>query len=320
MSLALVHYETESGPAWAVVRDGQALALPQEFPTTAAVLADGVKLARDVLADPAGVEPVPLESLRLLSPVTRPCRVVAQGANFRTHLLENKMDPNRSFNVLFTKSTGSICGPNDSIVRPSNVRLLDYEVELGIVLGKAITAPVTITPSNLAEYVGAFVIANDVSARDIQLPENQWYKGKSYRTFLPVGPFLVVPEPAEADRWSELRLRLEVNGEVRQNELASDMLFGPAETLTELSLVEDLDPGDLLITGTPSGVALELPSARAQRIAGLLPEELRWKLFIKSQMRAAGYLKPGDVVTSSIRTDSGDLDLGTQRNVVSSAE
>ncbi|MFL6108080.1 MAG: fumarylacetoacetate hydrolase family protein [Marmoricola sp.] len=316
MSLTLVHYESENGPAWAVVSHGEALPLPGDFPTTAAVLSDGAKLARDLLADPTGVTPLPLASLQVLNPITRPCRVVAQGANFRTHLLENKMDPNRSFNVFFTKSTASLSGPNDDIVRPSNVKLLDYEVELGIVLGKAITGPVTITPENLPDYVGAFVVANDVSARDIQLPENQWYKGKSYRTFLPTGPYLVVPDASEVALWSRLRLRLEVNGEVRQNELASDMLFGPAETLTELSLIEDLDPGDLLITGTPSGVALELPSARAQRVAGLLPEDVRWKLFIKSQLKAPGYLKPGDLVTTSIRTDDGALDLGTQRNAV----
>ncbi|MER7303191.1 fumarylacetoacetate hydrolase family protein [Nocardioides sp. NPDC127514] len=280
------------------------------------MLTDGVKVARDILINGQDVEPIRPDAHPVLSPVTRPCRVLAQGANFKTHLRENGMDTDRAFNVLFTKSSASVCGPNDDIIRPPHVRLLDYEVELGIVLGKPITGPAVITDKELGQYIGAFVVANDISARDVQLPENQWYKGKSYRTFLPVGPYLAVPDADEIARWPDLRLKLEVNGEVRQNELASDMLFGPAETLTEVSQVEDLDVGDLLITGTPGGVALELPGARTQRIAGLLPEDFRWRLFIKSQLNTGGYLKPGDTVTTSIRTDDGAIDLGTQHSLV----
>ncbi|MEV5840179.1 fumarylacetoacetate hydrolase family protein [Nocardia sp. NPDC052112] len=320
MSINLVRYQQPSlqDAAWGVVSGDDVLPLPTEYSTTAEILGEGVKVARRLLAGESKPSPLPLRALRLLSPVTRPCRIVAQGANFKTHLIENKMDPNRSFNVFFTKSTASMSGPTDDIVRPANVQLLDYEVELGIVLGKPITGPVTVTPDELDDYIGAFVIANDVSARDVQLSENQWYKGKSYRTFCPVGPYLTVPDPGEASRWSELQLHLEVNGELRQNEQASDMLFGPAETLTELSQIEDLDVGDLLITGTPSGVALKLPSAIAQRVAGLLPEARRWPLFVKSQLRTSGYLQPGDLVTAGISTADGALDLGTQRNLVSS--
>ncbi|MGW6425117.1 fumarylacetoacetate hydrolase family protein [Nocardia sp. NPDC055053] len=317
MSINLIRYQQQSEEAaWGVVSGNTVLPLPAEYSSTAEILGEGVKVARHLLAGQKKAVPVPLESLQLLSPVTRPCKVLAQGANFKTHLIENKMDPNRPFNVFFTKSSASVCGPTDDIVRPANVQLLDYEVELGIVLGKPITGPVTVTPEELGEYIGAFVIANDVSARDVQLSENQWYKGKSYRTFCPVGPYLTVPDPQEAARWSELRLHLEVNGELRQNELASDMVFGPAATLTELSQIEDLDVGDLLITGTPGGVALKLPSAMAQRMAGLLPEARRWPLFVKSQLRTSGYLKPGDIVTAGISTADGEIDLGTQRNLV----
>lgn len=316
MTLNLVRLEQGVEELWAVAYGEGCYRLPGDYPTTAAVLADGVKVAREVVDNLADAELLDIGGARVLSPVTRPCRVLAQGANFKTHLKENGMDTDRAFNVLFTKSSASVCGPDDDIVRPAHVRLLDYEVELGLVISKPITGPTQIEEKELAEYVGAFVVANDVSARDVQLPENQWYKGKSYRTFLPLGPHLTVLEGEEVARWSDLRLRLEVNGEVRQNELASDMLFGPAQTLTEISEVEDLDAGDILITGTPGGVALELPGARTQRIAGLIPEDARWKLFIKSQLRAAGYLKPGDVVTTSIRTDDGLIDLGTQRNRV----
>jgi 2,4-diketo-3-deoxy-L-fuconate hydrolase len=94
------------------------------------------------------------------------------------------------------------------------------------------------------------------------------------------------------------------------------MVFGPAATLTELSQLEHLAPGDLLITGTPGGVALQPPGALVQRIAGLLPEDKRWALFVKGQLRSSAYLKPGDQITASIRTADGALDLGTQQTTV----
>jgi 2-keto-4-pentenoate hydratase/2-oxohepta-3-ene-1,7-dioic acid hydratase in catechol pathway len=231
-------------------------------------------------------------------------------------MIESGMDPDRAFNMLFTKSTASLTGPDDDIVRPSHVRLLDYEVELGIVLGKAITGPVTVTEENLAEYIGAFVVADDVSARDVQLPQGQWYKGKSDPTFCPVGPYLCIPEPDEVARWRELRLTLSVNGTVRQDSLAGDMVFGPAATLTEWSGLERLDVGDLLLTGTPGGVALQPPPAAVQRLMGLLPDRRRFDLFVRSQSRSSAYLRSGDRVEAFIRTADGALDLGTQHNRV----
>ncbi len=310
MSVSLVRYASGEGAAWGVVRGDDVLPLPAEYVNTADVLNEGVKLARNL-----NTTPVRRDRLRLLPPVPG-ARIVCQGANYRSHMVESGMAPNRAFNMLFTKSTASLTGPDDEIVRPAHVRLLDYEVELGIVLGKAITGPVTVTDEDLHEYVGGFVLANDVSARDVQLPQGQWYKGKSYPTFCPVGPYLCVPEPDEVARWRELRLRLSVNGTVRQDSLARDMVFGPAATLTELSTLERLDVGDLLLTGTPGGVALQPPGALVQRIAGLLPEAKRWELFVKGQARSSAYLKPGDRVVAAIRTDDGAVDLGAQHNIV----
>ena len=314
MSTNLVRYATDDGAAWGAVRGGTVLPLPAEFVGTADVLADGAKLARGLVADP-DTESLPLAGLRLLPPVPG-ARIVCQGANYRSHMIESGMDPDRAFNMLFTKSTASLTGPDDDIVRPAHVRLLDYEVELGIVLGKPITGPVTVTDANLHEYLGAFVMADDVSARDVQLPQGQWYKGKSYPTFCPVGPYLCLPEPEEVARWRELRLTLSVNGTTRQDGVAGDMVFGPAATLTELSGLERLDVGDLLLTGTPGGVALQPPPAVVQRLVGLLPEATRWELFIKGQARSQAYLKPGDRITASIRTADGALDLGTQHTTV----
>jgi 2,4-diketo-3-deoxy-L-fuconate hydrolase len=314
MSTSLVRYATAEGTAWGAVREGTVLPLPGEYTSTADVLGDGAKLARALVADPdAGG--LPLDGLRLLHPVPG-ARILCQGANYRAHMIESGMDPDRAFNILFTKSTASLTGPDDEIVRPAHVRLLDYEVELGIVLGRAIPGSVTVTDENLHEYVGAFVVANDVSARDVQLPQGQWFKGKSYPSFCPVGPYLHIPEPGEVRRWRELRLTLSVNSTTRQDSLADDMVFGPAQTLTELSGLERLDVGDLLLTGTPGGVALQPPPALVQRLTGLLPEARRWELFVRGQSRRSAYLKPGDRIAASIRTADGALDLGTQHNTV----
>ena len=310
MSINLIRYDT----GWGVARGTEMLPLPGEYATTADVLADGVKAARDLLEDPA-VPAVPLSSVTALNPVPG-ARVYCQGANYRSHMIESGMDPDRAFNMLFTKSTASLSGSQDDIVRPPHVRLLDYEVELGIVLGKAITGPVTVTADNLAEYVGALVVANDVSARDIQLPQGQWYKGKSYRTFCPVGPYLCIPDAGDVARWRDLRLTLSVNGQPRQDSLAGDMVFGPAQTITEFSQLENFEVGDLLLTGTPGGVALQPPNPMVQRVLGLLPEGKKWQLFVTSQAKSSAYLRPGDKVVAAIRTADGALDLGTQHNTV----
>ncbi|CAM3986881.1 fumarylacetoacetate hydrolase family protein [Smaragdicoccus niigatensis] len=311
MSINLIRYSD----GWGVVRRAEVLPLPGNYTSTTEVLTEGVKAARDVLAKPMA-SAIPLADVTPLNPLPG-VKVFCQGANYRSHMIESGMDPARAFNMLFTKSTASMSGADDDIVTPSHVQLLDYEVELGIVVGKPITEPVTVTAETLAEYVGAFVVANDVSARDIQLPQGQWYKGKSYRTFCPVGPYLCVPENAdEVARWSELRLTLAVNGKQRQDALAGDMVFKPADTLTEFSQLETFEVGDVILTGTPGGVALQPPKAIAQKIAGLLPEDTKWQLFVKAQAKSSAYLKPGDQVVTSIRTDDGALDLGIQHNTV----
>jgi 2-keto-4-pentenoate hydratase/2-oxohepta-3-ene-1,7-dioic acid hydratase in catechol pathway len=310
MSINLIRYSDR----WGVVRGADLLPLPGEYDDAATVLGDGVKAARALLTDPDAAR-VPLASTTPLNPLPG-VRVYCQGANYRSHMIESGMDPERAFNMLFTKSTASLCGAEDDIVRPPHVRLLDYEVELGVVIGKPIAEPVTVTADNLAEYVGAFVVANDVSARDVQLPQGQWYKGKSYRTFCPVGPYLCVPEPDEVARWKDLRLTLSVNGQLRQNSLAGDMVFKPADTLSEFSQLERFQVGDVILTGTPGGVALQPPKAIAQKIVGLLPEDKKWQLFVSNQARSSAYLKAGDQVVASIRADDGALDLGTQHNTV----
>ncbi|OBA78304.1 fumarylacetoacetase [Mycobacterium sp. 1164966.3] len=283
--------------------------------TTAATT--GQLLDDRAAVDAAGADLVDLDSLQLVSPVTRPCRVVAQMTNFESHVRDAGMDPATIPLTFFRKASASINGPFDDIVKPRHVSLLDYEVEIGLVIGRQIPVGTAISDANLAEFIAGLVVTNDVSARDIQLPQTQFYEAKSYPTFTPVGPELVLLSPDELRRFGELRLRLSVNGEERQNALVEgDMLYRPLQALQSLTQFQELAPGDLVLTGTPVGTALSAPPKPVQVIGNLLPPGIKWKAFFKSQANNPKYLKHGDVVEASGATDDGSIDLGTQRATV----
>ena len=205
-------------------------------------------------------------------------------------------------------------------MRPAHVRLLDYEIELALVFRKAISGPVTVTAENLHEYVFGVTIANDVSARDVQLPQTQFFKGKSYRGFCPLGPYLAVLEPGELRYLDQLTLTLTVNDAVRQRDSTANLVYKPAETITELSTFCDVAPGDVLLTGTPSGCALRAPPPLVRRLMQLvLPEPALWATFTRLQAKRSQYLKPGDVVRARIASADGAIDLGEQRHRVEAA-
>jgi 2-keto-4-pentenoate hydratase/2-oxohepta-3-ene-1,7-dioic acid hydratase in catechol pathway len=279
---------------------------------------------RELLADRAAVEAaasssdtVPVDSLNLQSPVTAPCRVVAQMTNFASHVADAGMNPKTIPLTFFRKASGSITGPFDDVVKPDHVRFLDYEVEIGLVLGREMSVGTNITEENLADYVTGLVVTNDVSARDVQLPKTQFYESKSYPTFTPVGPTLVLLDADELKRFGDLRLRLRVNGEVRQDMLVDgDMIYPPVQALQTLARFQRLDPGDLVLTGTPVGTALSAPPKPVEVIASLLPPTVKWKAFFNRQAKNPKYLHDGDVVEATIATDDGAIDLGQQRNVV----
>jgi 2-keto-4-pentenoate hydratase/2-oxohepta-3-ene-1,7-dioic acid hydratase in catechol pathway len=240
--------------------------------------------------------------------------VFCQGANYRRHMIESGLDPDaKTFNMFFTKSDASIGPASGMVRRPAHVALLDYEIELALVFKRSIEAPVTLSAETLKDYVFAATIANDLSARDVQLPQSQFFKGKSYRGFCPIGPWLTVPEPNEFGFLDRLDLRLSVNGTVRQQDNTANLVFKPAETISELSTFANIYPGDVLLTGTPSGCALRVPPPPLRRLLQLLPERQFWRLFLASQRRRPEYLKPGDQISASIRAPGGGLDLGTQR-------
>lgn len=299
--------------AWWVQTPTGAAKIATTAMTTAELLAD--RSAIDAAAATGGT--VAVEDLKLVAPVTAPCRVVAQMTNFESHVIDAGMDPKAVPLTFFRKSSASLSDPYGQIVRPSHVKLLDYEVEIGLVIGRDIPVGTLITDANLADYVVGLTVTNDVSARDIQLPQTQFYEAKSYPSFTPVGPALVLVDAAELARFGDLRLRLSVNGEERQNGLVEgDMLYRPLQALQSLTRFQQLAPGDLILTGTPVGTALSAPPKPIELIGNLLPPAVKWKAFFARQAKNPKYLQHGDVVEASVATDDGAVDLGTQRLTV----
>lgn len=298
---------------WWVRHGDNATRIDTAATTTAGLLAARAPIEA-AAADPATVS---LTDLELLSPVTAPCRVVAQMTNFASHAADAGMDPATLPLTFFRKSSGSICGPRSDIRRPGHVGFLDYEVEIGLVVGRDIPVGTAVTATDLAGCIAGLVVTNDISARDIQLPKTQFYEAKSYPTFTPVGPALVLLEPGELDRFADLRLRLTVNGVERQNALVGgDMLYPPLQALQGLSGFQHLAPGDLILTGTPAGTALSAPPKEIAHRLAKLPPAQRWPEFFAHEAANPNYLRDGDVVEASVATDDGAIDLGGQRTVV----
>jgi 2-keto-4-pentenoate hydratase/2-oxohepta-3-ene-1,7-dioic acid hydratase in catechol pathway len=299
--------------AWYVQTDAGAVKIDTAAATTAELLRDRA----DIDDARRGTDAVAVEILDLISPVTAPCRVVAQMTNFASHVKDAGMDPKTIPLAFFRKASGSINGPTDDIVKPQHVRFMDYEVEIGIVIGRDLPVGTTVTEANLPDYIAGLVVTNDVSARDVQLPKTQFYESKSYPTFTPVGPALVLLDADELKRFGDLRLQLRVNGELRQDAtVGADMIYPPLRALQELTRFQHMAVGDLLLTGTPAGTALSAPPKPIAIIGSLLPPAMKWKAFFSSQAKNAKYLREGDVVEAGVATDDKAIDLGTQRAVV----
>jgi 2-keto-4-pentenoate hydratase/2-oxohepta-3-ene-1,7-dioic acid hydratase in catechol pathway len=317
MAINLARFELDGVPRWGVLVESGISPLAGDYPTTAALIEHG---EADWLAAKSKTATLSLDAIKILPPVTAPCRIYCQGANYRRHMIESGMDPDaKLFNMFFTKSDASLSSAREAVARPRHVALLDYEIELALVFRRPITSAVTVTRGALKEYVFGVAIANDLSARDVQLPQTQFFKGKSYRGFCPLGPWLTVLEDAEFDRLDDLELELAVNGTVRQRDSTRNLVFKPAETISELSTFANIAPGDVLLTGTPSGCALRVPPPPIRRIVQLLPEHKFWGLFLRSQRRRPQYLKPGDRICARIKSADGSLDLGEQTTQIVAA-
>ncbi|MFD0317291.1 fumarylacetoacetate hydrolase family protein [Streptomyces flavalbus] len=300
---------------WVARADQHAVQVDTKALTTADLLADRAPLTEAAASTAPGT---PLTDLAPLSPVTTPCRVVAQMVNYRSHARDSGFTGDIP-PTFFRKASGSVSGPYDSVVRPAHVRFLDYEVELGLVMGAPLPVGTVVTEADLPSYVAGLVLTNDVSARDVQLTKAQFYESKSYPTFTPTGPYLSLLTPDDFDHLTDLRLRLSVNGVERQDRTLADMIVRPARALTLLARFQNLAPGDLLLTGTPGGTALKAPPKPVERLGALLPPTLRWKAFFGAQSRNPRYLHHGDVITATIATPDRRIDLGEQRTPVTDA-
>jgi 2-keto-4-pentenoate hydratase/2-oxohepta-3-ene-1,7-dioic acid hydratase in catechol pathway len=209
-----------------------------------------------------------LDQVRLHAPLANPPRLFAIGLNYREHAIESKL-PFPDFPVVFFKLQTAIVGPGQAIVLPKNSNEPDYEAELAFVIGKG---GFRIPASAWREHVYGYTIVNDVSARDIQRSTTQWSMSKSFPTFCPMGPAIVTAD--EIADPHQLAIGLSIDGQVLQNSTTSELLFKIPALIEYLSSIAPLLPGDIVSTGTPSGVGM-----------GRTPK--RW-------------LKPGDNVTVTI--------------------
>jgi 2-keto-4-pentenoate hydratase/2-oxohepta-3-ene-1,7-dioic acid hydratase in catechol pathway len=292
--------------AWWVQTPNGAARIRTEAASTAEVLAD-----RGAIDDAAhSADTVPVESLQLVSPITTPCRLVAQATNYASHVRDVGRDPAKTPLTFFRKASGSVAGPFDDIVKPPHVKLLDYELEIGLLIGREVPVGTEVTETNLAEFVHGLLVTNDVSARDVQMTKAQFYESKSYPTFTPVGPALVLVDADELKRFGDLRVQLRVNGEVRQNMVVEgDMLYSPVQALQTLVKFQKLDAGDIVLTGTPVGTAITARGIEK-------PHQMDMATFLAAQAKNPNYLHHGDVVEATVATDDGTINLGTQRNKV----
>jgi 2-keto-4-pentenoate hydratase/2-oxohepta-3-ene-1,7-dioic acid hydratase in catechol pathway len=318
MSVQIVRYQHEQRTAWGVVHGHRIAPLQGDYASTRDFIEKGMDAAWSTTAADAVLA---LDQVALLSPITTDQQFLCQGINYASHVRESGMDPSKiGFNTIFTKASSCLSPADADVARPRHVRLLDYELELGLVMRRPLREPTSIGPGELHEWLAGVTIVNDISARDIQLPQTQFYKGKSYRSFGPTGPFLVLLSPSEWQRWPELRMQLSVNERLRQDAYCGDMIFKPHQTLTELSGLHDLGPGDLIATGTPAGCAARAPGKLAMWLMKhVLSEQAKWKLFIKKGTANPAYLQPGDLIRATIRTEDGRIDLGEQRNRIVTA-
>jgi len=215
-----------------------------------------------------------LKQIRLMAPVPRPGALVSAGKNFSDHVAEMASKKGPGAPVAFLKLPGTVIGPEDDIPHPPEVKNLDYEVELAVIIGKPC---VDVTEDEALDYVAGYAAFNDISARDVIRGENKTgvhLMGKSFPGFAPMGPYLVTAD--EIADPQNLKLKLSVNGEVRQDSNLSYMIFKIREMIAYWSQM-GLNPGDVLTTGTPRGVA-----------AGRKPDQPPW------------WLKPDDVLEAEV--------------------
>lgn len=225
------------------------LARGPEWRRALGVVTSSLARATDPERAPKGLL-TPLASARLRAPISRPSKITCVGLNYADHAHEQGIEPPAS-PIFFLKSVNTVCGPGDPIVLPPNSSQVDYEAEFAVVIGKGGR---NIPEEKAYEHVAGYTILNDVSARDMQFGDKQWYRGKSCDTFAPIGPWIVtadeIPDP------HHLRISLALNGETMQDSNTSNLIFKVPYLISYLSQSLTWEVGDLISTGTPPGVGV----------------------------------------------------------------
>jgi len=190
----------------------------------------------------------PNDSVTLEAPIRRPGKILALGKNYLEHVKETGSET-PEFPIIFAKFPSCVIGPNDEIILPKISSKIDWEVELAIVMGKVCK---DVSEADALNYVAGYTVANDVTARDLQRGDGQWIRGKSLDTFCPLGPCIVTKD--ELGEVQNLRLYTKINDVMKQDSSTSNMMFNVPQIIAHLSKAFTLEPGDVIITGTPSGV------------------------------------------------------------------
>lgn len=205
-----------------------------------------------------------------MTPVTNPSKIICVGLNYKKHADETGL-PYPDYPILFNKFPNALAAHNEEVIVPRTTERLDYEVELGVVIGKKAKY---VSEADALDYVFGYCTTNDLSARDLQKRTQQWMLGKTNDGFAPVGPYIVTKD--EIKNPNKLRLTTKVNGELRQDSNTADMIYSVEEIVSYTSQYMTLEPGDLILTGTPEGVIIGKP----------IEERI--------------YLQPGDEVTVEV--------------------
>jgi 2-keto-4-pentenoate hydratase/2-oxohepta-3-ene-1,7-dioic acid hydratase in catechol pathway len=221
------------------------------LPDMISILAGGpevLKRAEVALEKPLPEATFAISAVKLCAPILKPTKIICVGLNYRDHALESKMEiPTRP--TIFSKYNNTVIGSGDNIVIPKNTEKPDYEAEFAFVIGKGGRH---IKAADWQQHVFGYMNLNDVSARDVQLATTQWVMGKTFDTFAPMGPYLVTAD--EIADPHNLNISLTVNGETLQNSNTRELIFKIPELIEFLSSIMTLEPGDVVSTGTPSGV------------------------------------------------------------------
>src|SRR5579864_609803 len=262
--MKLIVFNGQGGLALGVVTPNGVTALEGADLSPTTVLKEGESALARVRAatEHSSAQPRDEASLQLAPCVPAPGKIIAVGLNYRRHAHETHAAIPET-PILFSKFNNTLAASCQKVALPTVASQYDYEVELGVVIGRRASS---VSVENALDSVLGYCTANDLSARDLQMRTSQWLLGKTLDGFCPVGPYIVTRD--EILDPQKLALRTWVNGELRQNSSTADMIFSVAEIVSYASKYMTLEPGDLIITGTPEGVILGMPEPRKWLKAG----------------------------------------------------